>query len=48
MIDIHEQEIADQLDQEVASSGGLLALVVCLSVAVGLVVASATALLGAL
>jgi len=47
MTDIHEQEIADQIDREVASSDGLLALVLCLAVAAGLVVAGAASLFGA-
>jgi hypothetical protein len=47
MTDIHEKELADQIDREVASSDGLMALVLCLSVAAGLVVASVAALLGA-
>jgi hypothetical protein len=47
MTDIHEKEIADQIDYEIASSDGLVALVLCLSVAVGLVVAGATSLVGA-
>ena len=47
MTDIHEKEIADQIDREVADSNGLLALVVCLSVSFGLVVAGLAAALGA-
>jgi hypothetical protein len=48
MTDIHEKELADQIDREVASSDGLMALVLCLSVAAGLVVAGVAALVGAL
>jgi hypothetical protein len=48
MTDIHEKELADQIDREVASSDGLMALVLCLSVTAGLVVAGVAALLGAL
>lgn len=48
MTDIHEKEIADQIDREIASSDGLLALVLCLSVSAVLVVASAASLIGAL
>jgi hypothetical protein len=47
MTDIHEKELADQIDREVASSDGLMALVLCLSVAAGLVVAGVAALWGA-
>lgn len=46
MTDIHEKEIADQIDREIASSDGLLALVLCLSVAAGLVVAGVASLIG--
>ena len=47
MTDIHEKELADQIDREVASSDGLMALVLCLSVTAGLLVAGVAALLGA-
>ena len=47
MTDIHEQELAEQIDREVASSDGLMALVLCLSVTAGLVVAGVAALFGA-
>jgi hypothetical protein len=46
MTDIHEKDIADQIDREVASSDGLLALVLCLAVAAGLAVAGVGSLLG--
>jgi hypothetical protein len=46
MTDIHEQEIADQIDREIASTDGLLALVLCLSAAAGLMVAGVVSLLG--
>ena len=42
-----EKEIAEQIDRELADSDGLLALVVCLSVSCGLVVAGVLAVLGA-
>jgi hypothetical protein len=47
MTDIHERELAEQIDREVASSDGLMALVLCLSVTAGLVVAGAVALFNA-
>jgi hypothetical protein len=47
MTDIHEKELADQIDREVAASDGLMALVLCLSVVAGLLVASVAPLLGA-
>ena len=47
MTDMHEQELADEIDREVSNKGGLLALVLCLAVAAGLVVAGSAALLGA-
>jgi len=47
MTDLHEQELADQIDREIASTDGLMALVLCLSVAAGLVVAAVVSLLGA-
>lgn len=46
MTDTHEKDIADQIDREVAAKEGLLALVVCLSVTVGLAAAGVLALLG--
>jgi hypothetical protein len=46
MIDIHEKEIADQIDREVYAPDGLIALVVCLSVTCGLVVAGIMTFLG--
>jgi hypothetical protein len=46
MTDIHEQEIAEQIDREIASSDGLMALVLCLSAAAGFVVAGVVSLLG--
>ncbi|HVY88714.1 MAG TPA: hypothetical protein VG942_07590 [Hyphomonadaceae bacterium] len=48
MTDLQEKEIIDQIDREVASSDGLIALVLCLSMAVGLLVASGLALMGSL
>ena len=47
MTDLHEENIADQIDREVASKDGLLALVICLSATVGLAAAGVVALMGA-
>ena len=47
MTDIHDKDIADQIDREVASKDGLLALVLCLSATVGLAAAGVVTLLGA-
>ena len=47
MTDIHEKEISDQIDRELASSDGLVALVLCLAVAAGLMVAGVTSIVGA-
>jgi len=44
MTDIHEKELAEELDRELSDKGGLVALVLCLAVAGGLLVAGATAL----
>lgn len=44
MTDVHEKELADQIDREVSDKGGLIALVLCLCVAGGLVIAGAMAL----
>lgn len=41
MTDINEQELADQIDREVSNKGGLVALVLCLIVAGGLLIAGA-------
>ncbi|HEX5007133.1 MAG TPA: hypothetical protein VFV70_08475 [Hyphomonadaceae bacterium] len=48
MTDRQDEDIADQIDKEVVSSEGLLPLVVCLSVTVGLAAAGVATLLGAL
>jgi hypothetical protein len=48
MTDIREKDIADQIDREVASKDGLLALVICLSATVGLAAAGVASLLGAI
>jgi hypothetical protein len=48
MTDIHEKDIADQIDREIAASDGLFALVLCLSITAGLVVAGIASLVGAL
>lgn len=47
MTDVHEKELADQIDREIASSDGLVALVLCLAVAAGLVVAGIASFVGA-
>ena len=46
MTDMHEQELADEIDREVSDRSGLWALVICLMAAGGLVVAGSAALLG--
>jgi hypothetical protein len=46
MTDIHEQKIVDQIDREVLAPDGLIALVVCLSVTVGLAMAGVMTFLG--
>lgn len=48
MTDIHDKDISDQLDRDVESPDGLLALLVCLSVTVGLALAAVADLLGAI
>jgi hypothetical protein len=48
MTDNPERDIADQIEREVASKNGLLALVLCLSVTVGLAAAGVATLLGAI
>lgn len=47
MTDIREKEIADQIDREIASSDGLVALVLCLAVAAGLAVAGVASFVSA-
>lgn len=44
MTDVHEKELAEQIDREVSDKGGLIALILCLSVAGGLLIAGAMAL----
>lgn len=44
MTDIDEEELARQIDRDVAAKGGLVALVLCLCVAGGLLIAGAVAL----
>lgn len=44
MTEVHEKELADQIDREISNRGGLIALVLCLSVAGGLLIAGAMAL----
>jgi hypothetical protein len=48
MTDLHERQLVDQIDREVTSSHGLVALVLCLSLAVGLAIAGGLSILGAL
>ena len=47
MTDMHEQEIADEIDREISRRDGMLGLVVCLSATVGLVIASVLTFVGA-
>ncbi len=47
MTDIREKEIADQIDREIASSDGLVALVLCLAAAAGLAVAGVASFVSA-
>jgi hypothetical protein len=47
MTDNRERDIADQIDREIASKDGLLALVICLSATLGLAAAGVASLLGA-
>lgn len=44
MTDVHEKELSEQIDREVSDKGGLVALVLCLCVAGGLLIAGAMAL----
>lgn len=44
MTDMHEKQLADEIDREVSDKGGLIALVLCLAVAGGLLIAGAMAL----
>jgi len=48
MTDIHEKDLADQIDRDIDSRQGLLALLVCLSVTVGLALAGVADLVGAI
>lgn len=47
MTDIHEKDIANEIDREAMSKDGLLALVLCLSATIGLAAAGVATLLGA-
>ncbi len=47
MTDLHEKELAEEIDREVSDKRGLIALAVCLLVAIGLLVAGASAILTA-
>ncbi len=44
MTDVPEKELAEQIDRELSDRGGLVALVLCLVAAGGLLVAGAIAL----
>ena len=44
MTEVHEKELADQIDREVSDRGGLVALLLCLCVAGGLLIAGAMAM----
>lgn len=44
MTDINERELAEQIDRDVSNKGGLVALVLCLCVAGGLLLAGAMSL----
>jgi hypothetical protein len=48
MTHIHERETADQIDRDIESPDGLLALLICLSVTVGLALAGVADLFGAI
>ncbi len=48
MTDIHDKNIAEEIDQDIDSGHGLLALLVCLSVTAGLALAGVADLLGAI
>ncbi|HPN06568.1 MAG TPA: hypothetical protein PK050_12230 [Hyphomonadaceae bacterium] len=43
MTEIQEKELIEQIERDVTNRGGLVALVLCLSVAAGLLVAGAMA-----
>jgi hypothetical protein len=48
MTDSQDKDIAEQIDREVTSKDGLLALVLCLSATVGLAAAGVASLVGAI
>jgi hypothetical protein len=48
MTDIHEKDLANEIDRDIDSGHGMLALLVCLSVTVGLALAGVADLLGAI
>lgn len=48
MTDIHDKDLTEQIDRDLDSRDGLLALMVCLSVTVGLALAAVADLLGAI
>jgi hypothetical protein len=43
MTDVQEKELVEQIERDVADRGGLVALVLCLTVAGGLLIAGAMA-----
>lgn len=43
MTEIQEKELVEQIERDVANRGGLVALVLCMSVAGGLLIAGAMA-----
>jgi hypothetical protein len=47
MVDPNEKRIREEIDREVSDKGGLIALVLCLVVAIGLLVAGTLAFLQA-
>ncbi len=47
MTDINEKELAEEIDRDVSDKGGLVALVLCLCMAGGLLIAGAMAFLPA-
>jgi hypothetical protein len=48
MTDLHGRQIADQIEREVTSPNGLVALLLRLSTAVGLAIAGGLSMFGAL
>ncbi len=48
MTDIHEEDLAEEIDRDLDAGDGLLPLVVCLSATVGLALAAVADLFGAI